>query len=579
MISSALVNEPKKNGSEICVKYKKAIEKTFKGYILPRRSEGFTSFIKDNVPMYVGYREWEGGINDEYALQRFYAYEDAINNYFWEDNRDSEKEYAKPLLILSGARGVGKSTLIQYYLRCYCPEKKPHNHSFEKKLIIYFDAKSCIRDDLFKAFFMVSIDNSIKEFSLTYENNPDPLVAIFNALKELSDYAKNNDKYLVLCLDNIDQCPNDVQEYAFAIIHRLVEDPQGIHVYKIIFPVWPKTFHVLKRLDRFNIRSEKYYKLNLGKVNSRKMILKRVSHAKRIVREMKINSGNEDFFRHIKNLISRLDNSDIEFISNITNGDNKRTLKLLSDIVCSRDFEEYQNRYPNKTYLWKYELIDILLCGEFEYHNDYAIILNIYNPLGRVDTLNDYFLGPYAISLLGKHESIAKTEFFEIIKSYGFHLDKTTELVTILQDRNMFHYSDPAQSIMIVHRSVLEAYNTLILNAAYIDNMAIVTPVAKEYKEKMKLTKGYDRKQFTARVESTLQFITMLCNAESTLRKNNDCSSISWHWKLVSDKYFTRLEKLRSDKRYLSGVVGESDTWWTRILGSKTPTGETLTLR
>src|SRR5277367_2440440 len=62
--------------------------------------------------------------------------------------------FAGRCICVLGAVGSGKSTLVDYYLRCYCGTKGRNRAEFDKKLIVHFDSK-VIQDntDFYHDFF------------------------------------------------------------------------------------------------------------------------------------------------------------------------------------------------------------------------------------------------------------------------------------------------------------------------------------------------------------------------------------------------------------------------------------------
>ena len=123
------------------------IHRCFRSDILPDRAD-YPRFHESEIfgDLYLTRRGWKDRIEEP---KTEHPHETLLDALFWDDSFPR-----RPLCIL-GMVGAGKSTLIDYYLRCFCPTKGNRNAEFDKKLILHFDART-IRDntDFYHRFFL-----------------------------------------------------------------------------------------------------------------------------------------------------------------------------------------------------------------------------------------------------------------------------------------------------------------------------------------------------------------------------------------------------------------------------------------
>ena len=118
--------------------------------ILPSRAQFPRSFQHEDVfaNLYLSERQWVDEVDfaPEQGPERHELYLDEL---FW------SRDVVHPLICVLGPVGSGKSTLVDYYLRCYCGTKGRNRAEFDKKLIVHFDSK-VIQDntDFYHDFFL-----------------------------------------------------------------------------------------------------------------------------------------------------------------------------------------------------------------------------------------------------------------------------------------------------------------------------------------------------------------------------------------------------------------------------------------
>ena len=167
-----------------------------------------------------------------------------------------------------GPVGSGKSTLVDYYLRCYCGTKGRNRAEFDKKLIVHFDSK-VIQDntDFYHDFFLFA-QSSIRyqcsqkgfEIDLAIKRRPtqpnNVREWVWAALEELTRIAEKKDPaapfhHIVLVVDNLDQTPPAVQIRAITEVEQWLLTP-SIKLWRVFLPLWPSTYNSLRN-HRFNL--------------------------------------------------------------------------------------------------------------------------------------------------------------------------------------------------------------------------------------------------------------------------------------------------------------------------------------
>ncbi len=211
--------------------------------------------------MYISDRE---SLAEPGSSEEPYALEARLDRLFWD-----ETLRRRPICLL-GPVGSGKSTLIRYYLRSYCPRLGIRRGEAHKKLVLFFDAKS-IQDnvDFTSDFFLLlqsvirhecsqkafDIDDAIKQRPTAPQNIRQ---WVRGALEELSRVLRKPEgkaelpfRYIVLVVDNLDQTSIEVQIRAITEIDQWFKTP-SIDLWRVFLPMWPSTFKKLQN-HQFNL--------------------------------------------------------------------------------------------------------------------------------------------------------------------------------------------------------------------------------------------------------------------------------------------------------------------------------------
>ena len=231
--------------------------------ILPSRAQFPKSFQHEDVfaNLYLSGRQWVDEV-DFAPGDTPERHEQYLDELFW------GRDVVHPLICVLGAVGSGKSTLVDYYLRCFCSTKGRNRAEFDKKLIVHFDSK-VIQDntDFYHDFFLFA-QSSIRyqcsqkgfEIDLAIKRRPtqpnNVREWVWAALEELTRIAEKKDPaapfhHIVLVVDNLDQTPPAVQIRAITEVEQWLLTP-SIKLWRVFLPLWPSTYNSLRN-HRFNL--------------------------------------------------------------------------------------------------------------------------------------------------------------------------------------------------------------------------------------------------------------------------------------------------------------------------------------
>ena len=454
-----------------------------------------------------------------------FKYEGQLDDLFWND-------YPKKLFVL-GDIGSGKSTLIKYYLRCFCPNSGQHKDDFKKKLIIYLDAIDypyvAESADNFYHYVKDAIEATFKEVGLEIE----PYIKKrslhgFNirewvryALEEISQLTHRPApnipfKYLVFVLDNLDQCTLDVQKNLLAIVDgwsRL----RTINIWRIIVPMWPYTHAKLKLSDFKPARDG--IEIVIPQIHTEGMFEKRKDALAMELEKMVL----PDTEKHsISEYFDVIHSAAIDIfhkkIARLCGSNVRKKLLLWGDFLSG---ERAQSIYyessslPTSRRSFDYAILDAVLCGCCEsFRADPQKILNIFNVLGVRSSDYDILIGLHGLWLLHQ-KTTDEIDFQYKMLGLGYAKEKIVGLERRFAIAGLF-YEVPTGSghqLFISYNlcdEVITAFLDLIFEPAYVDNAALVTPVDLETVKSLRMTRGDRPELFYPRAMTTFCFLDHL---------------------------------------------------------------------
>ncbi len=144
---------------------------------------------------------------------------------------------------------------------------------------------------------------------------------------------------------------------------------------------------------------------------------------------------------------------------------------------------------------------------------------------------------------------------------------------------NFFHQTPSRHGTIEyeIHHEVVTEYSRLQFEPAYVDNIALVTPVHPKYHSRMTQTRGDRADDFARRVETTLAFLAFLRECEDQFRSAQrlkrttpeifahalDDFKVPCLWRKMALRYLDRLIGLRRSG-YLKHVDSEVVGWRAR---------------
>ena len=563
--------------------FRQLLGRCFSPDILPPRPGRFTD--REIFPsLYISTRT--KGDGSEEREERPFAHEEYLDDLFWNGAHEDRKIY------VLGDVGCGKSTLIDYYLRCYCPSRGTRTAEFDKKLILHFDAlgtqdatqyshnffllaQSIIRSRCVERHF--DIDGAVRHSPNKHRNIRE---WVWVALEELSR-GQAPFQYIVLVIDNLDQCPVEVQSRAIRDVKTWLDAP-SIRLWRVIIPLWPSTLTRLRNrgFDPLgNIRS-----FRIGSVPASNLITARLTAIQQELAKPTTNAMPAQAGQYISELHEIANERLLQRITMLSNGDLRRKLSMweafLSGEVAYSIWRQQQTATTRRSY--DYELLDGLLRGMHDvFQSEQMRIANIFEMGKASKTSRDLLLGLHALTLLD-HGVCTRSTFAGNLLRLGYDEDAISAVEQKLMLFNVYHETPAIQAGGLgveyeVHGQVVQAYLTMCVEPAYLDNVALVTPVDPALHKRMRKTRGDHAEDFVHRVETTLAFIEFVRDNEDQFRR---CSSLSraedadlfqrdlremeipCYWKRMALRYQERLTGLR-DSSYLRFVPA---AWWDDVV-------------
>lgn len=588
----------KENRSDITRAYSAIIDEIYDGAIFPETNQYRKFFTKEESPLYISDREWiqENAI-DNYTPLTEEKYEEYAHYLFWKT--DSHKA----LTFVIGNVGCGKSTFIEYYLRSNCPCDEKNCYDFKNKIIIKINTRLIHDEEHFHSKFYsrtkdailasceefsINIEEIIKQKSLNYypSNNQEWVHIALKCISPKSNpyYVDENgveqkSKYLVFFIDNIDQAAPVVQNRAISIIQEWLESGnEAFNVWKAYIPMWPST---LNRIITTFGKVLPYEAINLEPANAEKLIETRLKEANsKILKKEELDRKNtlrfilkntkdieecNKLFKTIKSITEK--ESLHDFISKITNSDKRRELIIWRDFICSS--------YISDTEHSLYNSYNAIITGRYEFYNWlHSGIMNIFD-ISRVEDSNhkNMIIGYHFLYLLSEKPRY-KSIIQEKLHNFGYDASLIMDVFSEFYKFNFYH-ALPTQILydkdeyIDLHGSVITTYEKFILMPAYIDNMAMVTPVKKELidSKSMASTSPIKTNQFIRRTETSLLFIEQIKNDE--IKSYNESTfireyKIPFLYKKIVKEYYNRLIYLKGNFNF----PGESNEWWNSIFSN-----------
>jgi hypothetical protein len=563
--------------------------------ILPDRKIHGRKFLPQDMlgGVYISDRDGDAELREQLKVDEF-PHEAYLDQLFW----DPDPAHAKVFLL--GDVGCGKSTLIDYYLRCYCPAKGKHPAEFESKLVILLDAIEYpdIADATENFYFFVQgvmrrecESRGVGLDALVQQHRNVPMNVrqwVLIALEQLSNPANSRGhtapiKYIVLVIDNLDQCSVQIQKKSLAIAEGWLRAP-NINLWRVFVPLWPSTWRKLRNQDFGPTR--RGVRFDVGAIPIQRILEARTQTlSAELEKARATNVQADEVTDYIQGLYTLVRPRLLPRVNELCNDNLRRKLRLWNGLVrgdlalnLSRQVRETADH--GRTY--DYELLDAMLCGSYDaFVPDESGVANVFT-MGRGHSQSrDLLVGLHALTLLDRDRLELRSSFYTALMRLGYRAEDVRAVDGALRLFNFFHevpaHSDlDSDAELEVHRPVVQAYLKLCLEPAYLDNAALVTPVDAAVRARMVRTRGGRAEDFPARVRSTLEFINFIRAAEEEFTEAQHVDPdlrplfihhlprlhIPYFWKHMLNGYRDRLQGLRRS-RFRPNI---EDGWWDDVL-------------
>jgi hypothetical protein len=570
------------------------LNRCFDSDILPSRQRFPRRFSREDIfaGLYSSERSWKDEI--DFAPDETERHEKYLDYLFWKSDIDN------PMICVIGPVGSGKSTLVDFYLRCYCAQDGSHQEEFEQKLVIYFDAGVVQDNTDFYHLFFLAIQASVRKQCEDRHFDVDATISrratspnnvrewVWAAFEELSRVAGRKDssspfKYIALAVDNLDQTPPTVQIRAITEVEQWINNPL-IRLWRVFLPLWPSTFSYLRN-HRFNmLRGVTVFEV--GPINSAALV---ENHEAAIARQLEMTFPNpaqaarDPALDFISSMTAFARERLLHRIVALSHGSLRLLLSLWGGFLRSsvaHDIWRQQTSDPGSTRGFEYELLDGLLTGSSEVLNQRRHrVANLF-AMGHAHARpRDLLIGPHTMFLvqqgLRRHTSLSET-----LEHLGYAPANIRDTIVALSGFNILHLTPTSRHDSIeyeLHDQVIREYLDIIWEPAYVDNIAMVTPVDPALRPRMFKTRGDVPDDFVRRVETSLVFLGFLrdceesfCNAKY-LRPGVDPQNfqdtlaklkLRSIWRGMAISYRARLAHLRR-----GGYLPKIETnWWDRVL-------------
>ena len=593
--------------------FQNLFDASFGGAIFPDGSK----FYKSQAPLYISARQWI--VDEDFVCNNESTkYEEYLDSLFWNEKNK------KRLAFIVGGVGTGKSTFMDYYLRCYCPTESKHKARFSEKLPIIINAKGKHSDgDLIKSFYQqacsaildrchkVGIHPDFNGQAIDPKSDPEGwTISTLRHFRSVIDSDETSTvvpfRYVVIAIDNLDQSPLEVQKRAISLVRDWLTPDYGILPWRVYIPMWPQTLSKLLNSLGQPFRRDEFEEIPLGTVEYSEIINSRKTKA---VNGMKYSGivnvpvtedivdgdvvvsrsiSNENCVRFIEDtyeFISRLFGKQIE---NICNYDLRREIQVWDNLFSSMSLF-FSWRETKKRQKWIYstqrvphEIINSAMTGRTtQYNSAKARIENLYD-CGEFSLL----CGLHATVLLRNTTTaeVDKGRVTRVLMSAGHHEFDIQRTLDRLFEANMYHEiaRDNFGTAFVIHHSTANAYLDLAMHPAYVENCALVTPVKSDYRKDMNVTTTINSDQFVTRLKSTFAFISAIKDDEVNLRnatlnrllEMSDperqkeleiINTVKWpvFWKAIASRYKERLDNLRQRRLF-------PDAPWNQLIDTNT---------
>ncbi len=423
--------------------------------------------------------------------------------------------------------------------------------------------------------------------------------------------------YITTILDNLDQSSYDVQLYTIRTALSWLED--GPYHWKMILPLRPET---LQELSRVLQPIGNYEVFEIGEVDQQLLLQKRSGDLERRIkasgiqvdRNILIKDDNVTVYLPIPTFegatrMTRMLNFDAclprgqavslrpragiqELVKQFCNGSVRRFLRLRKRLIISMPIAhaiERQDRHkddPLPDYIF---LNGVLTGGRDHFHkNDIGNdIVNLYDVVQPNTCSYTMLIGVHVLFLLRTGRAYRRSQLIGLLAQIGYTRSEVEECLEMLHRKSFFtreNIEGVGDYRVFPESNVVEAHVILLTTAAYVDNMAIVTPVEDRFRDDIQHTLSYEVTHFRARTKATLAFLRQIRDDEDHIcrwtkdsprhkmearvfKRSFGRLGLPSAYRLTALEYKKRLKELKSNPKGLASVMDQRE--WNRLLNDE----------
>lgn len=416
-------------------------------------SDGVRQILKDTLSPYF----YNSGVED--FIEK--------NNDFGKFGKAIEKVSKKmdsDVIVLFGGKGVGKSTFLRNLLLYNPPEfltnnsiivyidllnitedKKSIELEIWSKIVNTLDTDKLLQSDremllskLFYEKFQISIKQDlygIEVDTLDYNKELNSLVKIWKndlrfCAEQLAIYQNNNNKGIIIAIDNTDQFNNDIQDFTLTIAQELSNK--------------------LNCLSIISMREERYYNSNIrgtldAYANSgfhitsplpKEVFLKRINYVIKLIKDSPETIFNEDIcqdeknqllrvFEVFENEFKRCQQSPLnDFLTACAHGDIRFALKLFRAFSGSGYLNI--NEIVSSNTMWKLKIHQVLkpimVPYRYFYDENQSSIPNIFQI--RTQANGSHFTSLRILNKISFNLDTNKTVYFSVAELMDYFINE-----------------------------------------------------------------------------------------------------------------------------------------------------------
>src|SRR5262249_15945884 len=375
---------------------------------------------------------------------------------------------------------------------------------FDKKLVLHFDART-IRDntDFYHRFFLFlqsemrtrclergfDLDEAVRRRPTQPQNVRQWVHA---ALEELTRVPAKGPAtsytplspfpYIVLVVDNLDQSSIDVQIRAITEVEQWLRTP-SIRLSRVILPMWPSTFRKLQN-HQFNLLHGARV-FEIGPIDTSELMANRERATGEYLHRQSF-QGSQNIVEYISQMTRLGRDRLLPGTKALAHEHLRLTLALWESFLCGDSayhIWKQVRQNPESRRSFEYEMLDALLVGTNDAldHDEHRIANLFAMGAGRVRP-RDLLIGHHALQLLGQN----RRSQIALDQSLG-NLEYAETNISVVEKSLLtfnFLHEEPAGGKKIeyeIHDDVVQEYLALRFEPAYVDNVAMVTPVAAKY--------------------------------------------------------------------------------------------------